>query len=258
MPQLIARPSLMAFVASSVFAQTFSVATIKPMGPNDGPYVYMGLPGGGLRVEGLTLKSLLMEAYAVEAFQISGGPGWIATDRWDIEAKTEGVQGGLSGAQHASMLLALLEDRFQLKVHRETREGSVYNLVLGKTGSKLTPSTEPKTEIRGGFGVLTYKRIGIASFTVALSRALGRTVIDRTGLTGQYDFKLQWTPDTNQGGPESLGLPPDPNYVPPQPADPNGPSIFTAIQEQLGLRLEPAKGPVEFVVIDSAEKPSAN
>ena len=235
---------------------TFAVASIKPAA-NDDSFAYRGLPGGELIATGVTLKLLIMEAYGVRAYQVSGGAGWIGTERWDIQAKPEGVQGRLSSAQHGVMLRALLEDRFQLKVHRETREMPVYALVIGKNGAKLTVPADPAA--RGGkaaSGAWDLKNITIPALTMQLSRQLSRTVIDKTGLNDRYDVKLEWTPEGGEGGAETLGLPP--SLDAPAPTASTGPSIFTAIQEQLGLKLESAKGPVEIVVIDRAEKPSAN
>jgi uncharacterized protein (TIGR03435 family) len=203
---------------------------------------------------------LLMEAYNVQAFQISGEPDWVNTARWDIEAKVEGVQGRLSQSQHGAMVRVLLEDRFQLKVRRETREMPVYALVVEKGGSKLTLHTgeppPPGQAIRQGLGMFSVKKGGLGLLTSQLQRQLWRVVIDRTGLKGEYDYTLQWTPEPGQGGPASIGLPPQAEVA--APADSKGPSIFTALREQLGLKLESQKGPVEIIVIERVEKPSEN
>jgi bla regulator protein BlaR1 len=235
----------------------FAVATIKPTAASDDSFAYRALPGGQLTAMGVTLKFLIMQAYQVRAFQVSGGPGWVAADRWDIQAKPEGIEGRPSGAQEAVMVRALLEDRFQLKAHRETKEMPVYALVVAKDGPKLSAAVD--TSVHGGRtppGAWTLKNVGTADLVRYLSQQLSRTVIDKTGLSGHYDVKLEWTPERGEGGPEAIGLPPRPDVAtPPSTA---GPSIFTAIQEQLGLKLESTKGPVEIVVIDHAEKPSAN
>ena len=115
--------------------------------------------------------------------------------------------------------------------------------------------TGTEQQFRFGDGSLIVKKGGIAALASWLSRQLGRVVIDKTDLKGDYDYKLEWTPDPGEGGPESIGLPPE---APRPHVDTNGPSIFTAVQEQLGLRLVSQKGPVEIIVIDSVEKPSAN
>jgi uncharacterized protein (TIGR03435 family) len=244
---------LLAFLT---LAQQFDVVSVKPSAPDEhNSFMMQNLPGGTLRLAGVPLRMLIMQAYDVKAFQISGGPDWIRTDRWDIMAKSEGVEGRLPQAREYPMMQALMADRFQLKIHKETKEMPVYALVVDKKGSKLAVHTAGESQIRTGNGSLSIKKGGMAWLAALLSRELGRVVIDQTDLTGEYDYKLEWTPDPREGGPESIGLPPEP----PRPrAETNGPSIFTAIQEQLGLRLVSQKGPVEIVVIDSVEKPSAN
>lgn len=253
-----------AFMTSLSQAQTlpkeFEVATIKPNAANDGRFMIRPLPGGGLTISGVSLRMLIMEAYDVRAFQVSGGPGWMSTERWDIEAKAEGVQGQLPIGQTLKMLRALITDRFHLELHHETKEMTIYALVVGKNGSKLAPHTgeppSPTDRLRMRPGSISAKQAGIAALVRQLIPQLGRPVIDKTGLTGQYDFTLEWMPEPGQGGPESLGLPPD-SRLPP-PSDSNGPSIFTAVQEQLGLRLDAQKGPVDIIVVDRVEKPEEN
>ena len=266
MKRLVAIACLIAVLGCGVWAQSqtapkqFDVATIKPSAVNDDRFAYRGLPGGALSATGVPMKMLMMEAYNVKAFQISGEPDWVNTARWDIEAKVEGVQGRLSQAQHGAMLRVLLEDRFQLKVRRETKEMPIYALVVEKGGSKVTLHTgeppPPGQGIRQGRGLFSVKKGGIALLSAQLERQLWRVVIDKTGLQGEYDYTLEWTPEAGQGGPESLGLPPQ--AEPAAPADSKGPSIFAALQEQLGLKLESQKGPVEIIVIERVEKPSEN
>ncbi len=238
----------------------FDVATIKPNSANDNRFMIRPLPGGGLTITGVPLKMLIMEAFDVRAFQVSGGPGWMSTERWDIEAKAEGVQSRLPIGQTLKMLQALITERFHLAVHHETKEMTIYALVVGKNGSKLTPHTgeppQPTDRLRTRPGSFSAKQIGIGALVRQLTLQVGRPVIDKTGLTSLYDFTLEWTPEPGQGGPESIGLPPDARLPP--PSDSNGPSIFTAVQEQLGLRLDAQKGPVDIIVIDRAEKPDEN
>jgi uncharacterized protein (TIGR03435 family) len=152
------------------------------------------------------------------------------------------------------MLQSLLEERFKLRLHRESREEPVYELVVAGGGPRMKQAADslkqPQRGLRMGRGQLTGTAAPISILINQISQQLGRSVIDKTGLTGQYDFELKWTPEFNQ----SQASPADPG---PQP-DLGGPSIFTAIQEQLGLKLESTKGPVEVIVIDSAEKPSEN
>jgi bla regulator protein blaR1 len=238
----------------------FDVATIKPNGANDNRFMIRPLPGGGLSITGVPLKMLIMEAYDVRTFQVSGGPGWMNTERWDIQAKAEGVQGQLPIGQMLKMLQALITDRFKLEVHHESKEMTVYALVVGKNGSKLTPHTgeppQPTDRLRMRPGSLSAKQVRIAALVRQLTPQLGRQVIDKTGLTGEYDFTLEWTPEPGQGGPESIGLPPALDS--PRASDSNGPSIFTALQEQLGLRLDAQKGPIDIIVIDRPVKPDEN
>ncbi|HTW63380.1 MAG TPA: TIGR03435 family protein [Bryobacteraceae bacterium] len=275
--------------SGAVFAQTpatphpqFEVASIKPAAPDArGMFIRMA-PGGRLNVTNMPLKEMIVIAWRIQPYQVSGGPGWINSARYDINAKPETNP---APDQIALMLRSLLEDRFQLKFHRDTKEESVYALVLaneeGKLGPKLTPAKEggctprdpskppalpepgqPPTLPCGGMMMspssMMASDMPISNMIPMLSRTLGRTVIDKTGLTGKYDISLQWTPDEAQaaqfpGGGAPPGGPP--GFPPP---DPNGPSLFTALEEQLGLKLESQKGPVEMFVIDSVQRPSEN
>jgi bla regulator protein blaR1 len=272
------------FGQSSTPPLTFEVASVKPSATDDRRFMIQIQPGGGFRTSGSTLKMLLTYAYDVREFQISGGPGWINTDRYDIVAKAEHSAGAENpsadprsmtdeqrktvGDQMRERVRALLAERFQLTLHRETKEQSVYALVVAKSGSKLQASqtqasqTKEVTGPRGpmmrmGRGDLSGQGVQLDMLTRTLSSQLGRTVIDRTGLTGNFDFTLTWTPEPGQSvGPPGGG--PPPGVEAPPPPDPNGPSVFTALQEQLGLRLESQKGPVEMLVIDRVEKPSEN
>jgi uncharacterized protein (TIGR03435 family) len=258
--------------AQSATPLTFEVASVKPNSGDDRRVGIQLQPGGGLRTTGTTLKFLLTFAYDVRDFQISGGPGWINSDRFDIVAKSErgssqSTPDDMREMTDAQMktsvelvrqkLQALLADRFQLTLHHETKEQPVYALVIGKNGLKLQESQVKEGAGRHMMmnrGELNGEGVPLEFLASTLSSQLGRPVIDRTGLKGHYDFKLQWTPDPGQ----SMGGPPPPGVEAPPPPDPNGPSIFTAIQEQLGLRLESQKGPVDLIVIDRVEKPSEN
>jgi uncharacterized protein (TIGR03435 family) len=266
-------------VAASALGQApthkpqFEVASIKPADPNDRGTRIGFQPGGRFVANGITVNFLLQQAYAVRDFQISGGPGWVGSERFNISAKPDAetaaeIQKGngnpFNGNSTMSLMLrSLLEDRFQLKLTRETREMPVYDLVVAKGGSKLKESSVPTgdgsgrgggPQIRMGRGLLTFKAGPMEILAMQLSNQLGRTVIDKTGLKGNYDFELKWTPDLGQQplGPREVG---GPEGAP--PVDSNGPSIFTALQE-LGLKLESTKGPVEILVIDHVEKPTEN
>ena len=277
--------SLMVLAAAGLSAQpasaplTFEVASIKPSTGDQHRVGIQMMPGGALRVSGVTIKMLLTIAYDVREFQIVGGPAWMNSERYDIMARPERGEAsdnagpdlrGLSDGERKTLqeqmrarLQALFADRFQLAIHRETKEQPVYALMMGKNGSKLQASEirdvpGPRGPMmRMGRGLIDGQGVPLEMLAMQLSNQLGRPVIDRTGLKGNFDIKLEWTPDPGQGGTPFGGAPP-PGVQAPPPPDPNGPSIFTAVQEQLGLRLESTKGPVEMIVIDRVEKPSEN
>jgi uncharacterized protein (TIGR03435 family) len=238
----------------------YTVASIKPNKSSDDRFMLRPQPGGGLTATGVTLKMLIMFAYGVAGYQISGAPSWIGTERWDIEAKTEGVQGPVPLAQSQARLRRLLEDRFQLKTRRESRKMPIYALVATKGGPKLNPNpgdpAERKPVASFGFGSARFTDSSVASLAGQLTLYLDRPVLDQTGLNDSYDFTLKWTPAPNESSAQAMGLPP--RADPPAPADSTGPSLFTALQEQLGLKLKPAKGPVDILAIDHLEKPSEN
>jgi uncharacterized protein (TIGR03435 family) len=209
---------------------------------------------------------LLGTAYRVQQFQISGGPDWIRADRFDVDGKADDPKAGFD--QLRLMLQSLLQDRFKLRVHFETKVSPVYDLVVGKRGPKIKLSvdqTSPDVNgpspleatgpnhgaFRFGPGSMIGNAVHLSLFTRFLSQRLDRQVIDKTNLSGRFDIQLRWTPDIGEN-PLDLGG----NTIP--PADPSHPSIFAAIQEQLGLRLESTRAPVEILVIDHVEKPSAN
>lgn len=219
---------------------------------------------------------LLGFAYQVADFQISGGPGWIDSARYDVAAKADT---NTAPAQVMPMLKSLLADRFQVKVHREIKEVPVYALVVGKNGPKLespkdgdctsfdpaspkppAPGQKPLTycgTIRMGRSSMDGAGISAEQLRSMLSGIMGRTVIDETGLKGTFNVHLRWRADQSTPGCPELREPLTSGPDAPTP-DSAGPSIFTALQEQLGLRLESGKGPVEMLVIDRAEKPSDN
>lgn len=259
----------------------FEVASIKPAAADQrGMFIRPGA-NGGITINNMPLKELIVIAWRIQPFQISGGPSWIESARYDIIAKPEGQR---KRSDIPLMLQTLLEDRFQLKIRKETKELPIYALVVarkdGKLGPQLVPSkdgscapfdpskppppTDPKSPPKLGCGgmMMGPDRINavgadIAQLQPILSRTLGRTVIDKTGLTGKFDITAHWTPDQAQ---LQLMMPPGgpPPGMPAPQFDPNGPSIFTALEEQLGLKLESQKGPVDILVIDHIERPSDN
>jgi uncharacterized protein (TIGR03435 family) len=213
----------------------------------------------------VSLKMLIQTAYDLRGpdagQRISGGPGWLDSTRYDVEAK---AADSVSETDLKRMLQSLLAERFQLALHRETREMPGYTLVVAKGGPKLKEAEgdeEQKGLWQRGGGPLTGQAASMQTLAQALAGRLGRPISDGTGLTGSYDFTLTWTPDeSEQAALQSTlaNLPPEIAAQFSRNRDPNGPSLFTALQEQLGLRLEPQKKRVEVLVIDHAEQPSAN
>jgi uncharacterized protein (TIGR03435 family) len=209
-------------------------------------------------------------AYRIKDFQLSGAPGWLRSERYDIEAKAA-TKAGFDDL--TAMLQPLLEDRLQLKFHRETKELPVYWLAVTKPGKLIEGEGECGPASSGpvdpgklpqgpcGFlfilpGHLFGQKAAISRLVDALSRIVKRVVLDKTGLTGKYDIDLNYTPELASPVGAGPGAPPG---VPPlPPIDPNGPSLVTALQEQLGLKLESQKGQVEIMVIDHVQRPSEN
>jgi uncharacterized protein (TIGR03435 family) len=245
-------------------APAFEVATIKPSADL---MVWSGflLPGGGRLVgdgnlclrcfeaSHVTVKAMVAFAYDVRDFYISGGPGWAGGDRFDIVARTET---SATPAQIRVMMQTLLKERFQLALRHESRTVTVYDLVVNKGAPKLKESSR-KDGLSGirflGRGNVEGMGTAVSGLAGYLQTLLGNVVVDKTGLTGNYDFKLTWAPDEAQAGkPGAQGVPAT------NGAEESGPSIFTALQEQLGLKLEATKGPVETMVIERVEKPSEN
>ena len=198
---------------------------------------------GRVTITCATLKTLMRNAYDVQSFQFAGGPSWFDSDFYDIAATT-GDGADISHDQYRALLKTLLADRFHLKIHWETRQGDVYALIIAKSGSKLVVNTDPAKESGlntskfGHQGKMIGTKAPMLYLSSNLGNQLGRTVVDKTGLQEKYDWTLAWDPDPG--------------------VDYTAPSIFTAVQEQLGLKLEPQKGPVETLVIDAVEKPSEN
>jgi uncharacterized protein (TIGR03435 family) len=251
-------------IATLAYAQTrdserrlkFEVASIKPADPNAKNASASRDAGKGLSITNVPVRNLITLAWNLRDFQLVGGPGWINTEGYDVVAKAAAEpsdprangdsidQRRLRFDRVRERLRWLLADRFGLVVHHETRDQAVYVLTLAKNGPRLkavpTPDGPPRKE--EGRGHAQGFATPIDMLVATLSNATHRTVVDKTGLTGRYDFVLDWTPDL-------LGAPADAG---------SGPTIFTAVQEQLGLRLESGKAPVDMVVIDHVDRPSAN
>ncbi|WP_157477441.1 TIGR03435 family protein [Granulicella tundricola] len=209
------------------------------------------------KAENVTLKILMAHAYAIREGLIVGLTGWQLSDRFDINAKVVEASPDalkrLTDEQNMAMLAGMLEDRFALKVHRETKTAAVYELVVAKDGPKMTVNPKegeldaetgirraPPSSMSSSGNELKATDVSMASLAVYLSKQLGRTVIDKTGLTAFYDLKLKWTPEQAAS------------------AEDAGPTLVTALQEQLGLKVQAGKGPVETLVVDHVEEPSEN
>jgi len=262
-------------LAAITYAQTtpnFEVASIRPSNSADHRPLFDVQPGGRFIAKNVSVKRLIEWAYGIKNFQISGGPGWIGSDLFDISAKPES---SANADKVDLMLQSLLAERFQLAIRHETKEMPVYGLGVAKNGPKFNDAKEsdpnmvdlskrPDLAGRGGRARFTMIRRGrltaqggdMRLLASELSNFLGRTVVDKTGLTGTYDLKLEWQPDENQvvmfqalGVPEGFGAP---------APDPLGPSLFTALEEQLGLRLDSQRGSVETFIIERIERPSEN
>lgn len=239
-------PVVSGLVAWAQSAQAFEVAVIRPSltDPNAGTSFNV-FDGGRLRITNEPVKLLIRAAFQLQNAQIAGGPAWLDTDRYDIEAKT-GRPEKPDPAQISPMLQSLLTDRFKMKFHNELRELSVYALVVEKNpkgGPKLKPKSDGQgtaMETHGGQKQSQLVGTGVSMEALAsyVGNRLGRIVVDRTGLSESYDFTLEWSPDETSNS--------------------SAPSLVTALQEQLGLRLEPQKSPVEVLVIDSLQRPSEN
>lgn len=286
----------LACALTHAFAQTpaakplaFDAISIKPtgstpqMGPGGGMMVrvMMRTPPDGYSASNVNPRMLIATAFDIKEDLISGGPSWTTSTSYDVEAKVladPATSHPLTKDQRTQMLRSLLADRFQLTTHNETKEGAIYQLTLAKGGSKLKeskptdPSAMPPDKLppgavlrggpdgggaprgpmirMGGPGNLTGQGMTTGQLADMLSRQLHKPIVDKTGLTGNYDIALQWTPDTPMMSPGPEGTAP--------PVDASGPTIFTALEEQLGLKLEPTKGPITTLVIDHIEKPSEN
>ena len=237
----------------------FDVAAIHEnrKDPTGRSHIWSSATEGDFRTENVTAMGLLQWAYNMPDSRIRGGPPWMRTARFDIDARPDPALNdrlrSLDSAQareiERRMVQSLLADRFALKAHEESRVEPVYDLVVAKGGPKFQAAQVNGTTINGGKGQM---HIAGSDHTVALlaeqlARLVGRVVVDKTGLDGRFDVTLTWTPDDTSGGASASSS-----------DGGGGPSIFTALQEQLGLKLKPAKGPVPILVIDQMERPSQN
>jgi uncharacterized protein (TIGR03435 family) len=249
---------LLSISAASCFAQQprpFDVSSVKPNTSGRGGFS-MGPKNGRLTATNAPVLMLIQQAFHMKDFQVSGGPGWLTSERYDVDAKME--KNDISDDDLWLSLQPLLIERFHLKFHRETKAMPVFALTVMKGGPKFGPhreSTEGNDQPRLGWSVdsgkgkMTLTKISMARLADSLGHQVARIVLDRTGLKGDYDLTMEWSPENHEGSlvgaiEEMTGL--------------TGPNIFEALQDQLGLKLESAKGPVQTIMIDSVERPSAN
>src|SRR5687768_17536903 len=245
----------LAITSVTLLAQTptsasFEVASIK-RNTDGGRETMVGQPGGHLTATNTTLRSVIRAAFQLQDDQILGGPEWISTERFDITARAEA---GTPFTQLGPMMKALLADRFKLAVHSEQRELPIFELVSvpgkGQRAPGLRDTACPDLEldlnrpercvnISQGRGRLTLRGMPLSQLLPFLGPAVNRTIVDKTGLDGRYDIDLTWTPELS-------------------PTTPDGVSMFTALQEQLGVKLESARGPGDVLVIDPVERPTEN
>lgn len=226
---------------------SFAVATIKLHDPNYPRRQGWNFIGSRVKIDNQTLTSLMMYAFSIDPHQVVDAPEWASKTAFDVEGVTD-TPGEPNRVQQQEMIQKLLADRFGLKFHREQRPLNVYAIQVAKGGPKLTPTAHPQRQstqrgrYEGATLVLTMGSATMSDFVLDMQFAgLDRPLIDRTGLKGQYDITLRYTPEESRNT--------DPNAAP---------GIFTAIQEQLGLKLQPMKAPVDVLVIDRVEKPSEN
>ena len=225
---------------------SFEVATIKPHDPSANDDVGFNNSGERFSVHNEPLVAILMVAYSIHRTQIEGLPDW-KNDRWDIEGIAD-TPGEPNGRQQQEMLQKLLVERFGLRFHREQRELPVYMMQIAKGGPKLKPAAKPNEQTDQDFhgehnvAILKYSSTDMSEFVLGESFVLDRPLVDQTGLTGKYDFTLRYNFRETSAEGDSAAVP----------------GLFTAVQEQLGLKFVPTKAPLDVLVIDHIERPSAN
>jgi len=239
-------------------AQISYVASVKRNNSAEARTFSEYSPGGRFTATAVTVRGLLRIAYRVQDYQIVGAPAWLSILRYDVVAKADDTP-----PPQQAFLQALLTDRFKLAIHNETRESPIFTLVLARSAGRLgpqliksdfdcaayvasphalpDPARTPPCGMRSNFGALSAKAIAIRQLATSLTPFLNRLTIDKTGLTGRFDVELTWTPDQLPPAPDAPGL-----------------SIFTALQEQLGLKLVSGRGPDKVLILDHVQEPSEN
>ena len=245
---------LVLLVSVSLFAQQFGVTSVKPFKEKQLGNVFEVAPNGDLRISNVTLRDMVRSAYSLHDVQLFGGPDWIHSERWSIEAKVGDGRLDPSKTARSARLKKLLKTRFQLVTHVETRVMPVLVLVQAKRGHKLAPARAGEERVLhgGGLGMVYTNRYDLTGLAGVLGGMLGRIVLDQTGLAGEYAFDLFWTFD-----PMTERLPGQPPDFKPTDLG-KGPSIYEAVQQQLGLRLVSKRVPVEVVIADRAARPQPN
>jgi uncharacterized protein (TIGR03435 family) len=227
------KPTVATVLAISLAAQTsptrlaFEVASIKPSRATGG--FSANHNQGGLTATNASLRNLIKMAYALRNYQLGGAPGWLDADRFDIVAR---APAGAAASQINAMLQSLLAERFKLTLHRETKAVQGYSLVAARSGPKLTASASGTRNFNSSRGSILAQMLTVPQLADALSYRLDCPIVDRSGIPGAFDLKLEWSDD-------------------------EGPTIFTALQEQLGLKLEAARVPAEMMVIDHVDRQPA-
>lgn len=231
---------------------TFEVAIVKPTDPSFGG-ILVGFPGGQFSARGFTLRDLIAFAYSMDNRQVIDIPKALENDRWDIQGKLPAdTQPNPNVAR--PMLQALLAERFNLKFHRDTRDMPIYVVTVAKGGHRMkerkaNDGGEARRMLFNGPNV-PGRDVSVAMLAEGLQKlVLDRPIIDKTGLTGNFDFELHWRPEASQFGGRGGQL---------ASVNEDQPDIFTAMQEQLGLKLEPTKGAADVIVVERASPPSEN
>jgi len=225
------------------------VASVKPRasGNSYAGRTHWDLPDGFIATDA-TVQLLILQSYQLLPYRLSGGPGWLATERFDINAKADRR---ITDDEKRAMVRALLEDRFKLKIRRETHDVRTYALVRAYSDGRLGPNLKKSAcqqpcGVIGGFSLLISNGMDMRTLAQRLEPTMGTPVADQTGLDGLFEWRLQFSADSAPGTPAQFAT------------ESQAPSIFTALQEQLGLKLEPRRGPVETFVIDSVERPTSD
>ena len=233
----------------------FEVATIKPSAPDQQGKAFT-VRGGRIVTINTTLLDLIKFAYGVQDKQVENLPDWASSQKYDVDGKPD-IPGIPNPAQLRRMVQLMLADRFQLKMHEEKKDMSAYVLSVAKSGEKMETSAPDSGALPGlvftGLGRLTVRNATMQDFCELMQSAvLDRPVVDETELPGHYNFLLKWTPDESQFGGMGIKVPP------PSDAADAPPPLYTAITEQIGLKLEAGKAPVKMLVVDHVDRPSAN